>query len=186
MIIQEAIKKQLIEHKKNGEWNKIVVLIENNGFQSEDLTSELAFAYSKIASNSLDKSQKDPADHFKTHIKYYQKAEQLFLSLLIKKPQSLKYLRSMAFFYKNEYDNYKELSNQVKAYNKTLKSNEKPFNLLTVINKNAIQNRALLLYFLAYEQNANDIKTNSRYAALIYSIFNDYRKSNTAIKNNYD
>ena len=121
MIIQEAIKKQLIEHKKNGEWNKIVVLIENNGFQSEDLTSELAFAYSKIASNSLDKSQKDPADHFKTHIKYYQKAEQLFTSLLIKKPQSLKYLRSMAFFYKNEYDNYKELSNQVKAYNKTLK-----------------------------------------------------------------
>lgn len=186
MIIQEAIKKQLVEHKKNGEWNKIVALIENNGLQSEELTSELAFAYSKIASNSLDKSQKDPADHFKTHIKYYQKAEQLFLSLLIKKPQSLKYLRSMAFFYKNEYDNYKELSNQVKAYNKTLKLNEKPFNLLTVINKNAIQNRALLLYFLAYEQNADDIKTNSRYAALIYSIFNDYRKSNTAIKNNYD
>ena len=121
MIIQEAIKKQLVEHKKNGEWNKIVALIENNGLQSEELTSELAFAYSKIASNSLDKSQKDPDDHFKTHIKYYKKAEQLFTSLLIKNPQSLKYLRSMAFFYKNEYDNYKELSNQVKAYNKTLK-----------------------------------------------------------------
>ena len=45
--------KQLNNYKKNGEWNKIIALIEDNHITNDKATSEKAFAYSMMASNNI-------------------------------------------------------------------------------------------------------------------------------------
>ena len=162
--------KQLNNYKKNGEWNKIIALIEDNHITNDKATSEKAFAYSMMASNNIPRKNEgsERADIF-AHLEYYRKAEELYLEMLARSPQNITYIRSFAYFYWNEYNSYSFL---------TRESKDNPnFNIKKFAHKNTIRNRALFLHFLAHELDGNDMKTNTRYAKLIYNIFNPYNKT---------
>ena len=165
-----AFDKQIAVFKKNAEWNKVVAFIDEKQLTDDKYLGELAFAYSKMADNNLPrKNEGNGRADINDHIKYYQKAEELYLGLLTRNPQNLTYLRTIAYFYRNEYSSFSFLTREHKK--------NSSFKIKSFTHKNTIRNRALFLYFLAHEYDPNDIKTNERYAKLIYEVFNPYNKT---------
>lgn len=165
-ISMKEILEQINKLKQNGLWEEITKLLKaEDGFEEDmplDILGELAFAYSKIATNMV-------KIDFAVALKNYGLAEQAFATALARKDstekQRLCVVRTWAYTCYSLYADQSIWSPRFRASNYT--EENKAYMKELGFYKAALLNKALVLYAYALNMDKKDVKTLYRAAKLL-------------------